>query len=212
MRRALAIALVLLAAPLAAPLAAQRNDVRLDIAVSAASARTDGPVVTTENLLAAPNTREILQAGFATQISYRVELWRKGTLFYELADRTDWLVRIQFEPSDQLYHVVRRQSKLLEDFGGFTTLTGAEAQFDKAYRASIHPERAGRYYYNLVVEVQPLLESDLDALQQWLKGSSSPAKSGAVVAIRGGVGRLMSRILGGDKQIYAKQSGVFTVP
>jgi hypothetical protein len=208
-RFAFAIALLLLTAPV--PVTAQRNGVQLDVSVPAANQGVEGPMVATQNLLSSPNTREILQAGFATQISYRVELWRKGALFYELSDRVEWLVRIQFDPADQLYHVIRRQNKQLEDFGGFTTLTGAEAQFGKAFRAPIHPGRTGRFYYNLVVEVQPLLESDLDALQQWLKGSSSPAKSGAVVAIRGGVGRLMSRILGGDKQIYAKQSGVFEV-
>jgi hypothetical protein len=205
-----ALAIVLLV--WTSPLAAQRGGVRLDVSVPPVNARTEGPLVTTENLLASQNAREILQAGFATQISYRVELWRKAGLFYELSDRIEWLVRVQFSPSDQLYHVVRKQDKQLDDFGGFTTLTGAEAQFGRAFRAPIHPDRAGRFYYNLVVEVQPLLESDLDALQQWLKGASSPAKSGAVEVIRGGVGRLMSRILGGDKQIYAKQSGVFVVP
>ena len=41
----------------------------------------------------------------------------------------------------------------------------AEAQFDGPFRARLHPNRSGRYYYNLTVEVQTLTETDLDALQ-----------------------------------------------
>ena len=205
-------AFALVALLVAAPLEAQRNGVQLDVSVSGASALTEGPVVTTSGLLADQSSREILQAGFATQITYRLELWRRGGLFYNLESRSEWLVRIQFDPHDDMYHVVRMQDNQLDDFGGFATLTGAEAQFGRAFRARVHPDRSGRYYYNLVVEVQPLLESDLDALQQWLKGSSSPTKSPAIASIRGGVGRLMSRVLGGDKKRYEARSGVFTVP
>jgi hypothetical protein len=196
----------------AAPLMAQRNRVHLDIAVASADALSDGPMVATENLLTDPNTREILQAGFATQINYRIELWKKGGIFDDRSGLADWYVRVQFDPNDKLYHVVRKQDKGLEDFGGFTTLTGAEAQFGKAFRAPIHPSQSGRYYYNLIIEVQPMLESDLDALQEWLKGPSAPGKANPVSTVRSGVGRLVSRLLGGDKQIYKGQSGTFTVP
>jgi len=196
----------------AAPIGAQRNGVQLDVNASSANALTEGPVVTTSGLLADQSSREILQAGFVTQVTYRLELWRKGGLFYDIDARSEWMVRIQFDPHDELYHVVRIQGNQLEDFGGFATVTTAEAQFGRAYRARIHPNRSGRFYYNLVVEVQPLLESDLDAVQQWLKGSSSPAKSTAVESIRDGLGRLMSRVIGGDKKRYEARSGVFTVP
>jgi hypothetical protein len=196
----------------AAPVVAQRNGVQLQVAVPSAGAVTDAPIVTTGGLLADPNTREILRAGFATKIQYRVELWRKGSLFYNLADRAEWDVTVYFNPTDQLYHVIRRSANQLEDFGAFATVTTAEAQFGKAFRAPIRPNRSGRYYYVLVVEVQPMQESDLDALLQWARGPTSPANNGIVIALRGGVGRLMSRVLGGDKQHYDVRSRIFSVP
>ena len=195
----------------AAPVVAQRNGVRLQVAVSAVAAAVEGPTITTANLLADPNTRELLRAGFATKIHYRLELWRKGGLFDDLSDRAEWDVFVQYDPTSRVYNVIRRQDNQLESFGGFGTVTTAEAQFDRPFRAPLHPKRSGRFYYNLIVEVQPMLESDLDALQQWLRGPSSPIKSSFVLAIRGGLGRLMSRILGGDKRHDEVRSGVFTV-
>jgi hypothetical protein len=196
----------------AAPLVAQRNGVQLEVAVPAGNALTDEPVVTTGGLLSDPNTREMLRAGFATKIQYRVELWRKGALFYDMTDRAEWDVSVYYNPSDQLYHVIRRSANQLEDFGAFATITTAEAQFGKAFHVPIRPNRSGRFYYVLVVEVQPMQESDLDAMVQWARGATSPANNSIVIALRTGVGRLMSRVLGGDKQHYDVRSRVFTVP
>ena len=195
-----------------APLAAQRNGVHLEVATPAGAAVTDGPIVTTSGLLADPNTREILRAGFATKIQYRIDLWRKGRVFDNLTTRATWDVTVYLNPTDQLYHVIRRSSNQLEDFGAFATVTTAEAQFGKPFRAPIRPTRSGRYYYMLDVEVQPMQESDLDALLEWARGPTSPANNGIVLALRSGVGRLMSRILGGDKQQYDVRSGIFNVP
>jgi hypothetical protein len=191
---------------------AQRNDVQLQVATPVAAAVTEGPIVTTNGLLADPNTREILRAGFATKIQYRVELWRKGRIFDNLTSQVLWDVTVYMNPTDQLYHVIRRSSNQLEDFGAFATVTTAESQFGQPFRAPIHPTRSGRYYYMLHVEVQPMQESDLDALLEWARGPTSPANNGIVLALRGGVGRLMSRILGGDKQQYDVRSGIFSVP
>jgi hypothetical protein len=196
----------------AGQLFAQRDGVHLEVKVDSATASTQGPTITTENLLADPNTRELLRAGFATKIHYRLELWRKGGLFNDLTDRVEWEVDVWYDPTQRVYDVIRRQDNQIENFGGFATATTAEAQFDRPLRAPLHPKRSGKYYYHLVVEVQPMQESDLDALQQWLRGPSSPIKSSFVLAIRAGVGRLMSRILGGDKRQDDVRSGLFSVP
>lgn len=205
-------ALGLIALLWAAPLVAQRTGVQLEVATPVPAAVTDGPIVSTSGLLADPNTREMLRAGFATKIQYRVDLWRKGAVFYDLTSHVDWDVTVYLDPTDQLYHVIRRSSNALEDFGAFATVTTAEAQFGKPFRAPIRPSRAGRYYYMLSVEVQPMQESDLDALLDWARGTASPANNGIVLALRSGVGRLVSRILGGDKQQYDVRSGIFSVP
>ena len=197
----------------AAPLVAQRDRVTLEVAVNAASALQEGPMITTANLLAAANTRELLRNGFATRIHYRLELWRKGGVFDDRSGITEWDVLVQQDPMTHMYSSVRRQgNQVIESFGESATVTTAEAQFDRPFRAPLHPNRSGRYYYNLTVEVQTLTETDLDALQQWLRGPTSPQKSNPVTAVSSGMGRLFSRMLGGGKQLQQERSGVFEVP
>ena len=47
-----------------APLVAQRDVVHVTVAVNPTAALQEGPTITTENLLADPNTRELLRNGF----------------------------------------------------------------------------------------------------------------------------------------------------
>ncbi len=198
-------------APLSAS-RAQRARVQLDVSVPAGNPAGEGPTIASGNLLADDNTREILRAGFATKVHYRLELWRKGGWFDDPAGRSEWDVFVQYDPATQLYNVVRRLDNQLESFGGFATVTSAEAQFGRAFRSTLHPDRSGRFYYVLTVDVQPMQESDLDALQQWLRGPTAPGKADPLSALRGGVGRLMSRVLGGDKRQYAARTGIFRIP
>jgi len=209
---ALAALLALYSLYPAAPLAAQSDRVQLGIAVVPATALDEGPLITTANLLADPKTRELLRAGFPTRIHFRLELWRKGGWFDDPNGHVDWYVEVKYDPTAQLYKVVRRQEPgLLEDFGGFGTATSADAQFGKPFRASLHPNRSGRFYYNLIVDIQTLSESDLDALQQFFRGPSAPGKSNPLTALRSGVGTLVSRVLG-DKRQYKDNSIAFTIP
>ena len=60
--------------------------------------------------------------------------------------------------------------------------------------------------------MQTLTESDLDALQQWLRGPTAPGRGNPITALRSGIGTLFSRILGGDKRHYESRSELFTVP
>jgi len=197
----------------AAPLAAQRDRVRLEIAVNPATALQEGPSITAENLLADANTRELLRNGFATRIQYRLELWRKGGWFDDRSGFSEWEILVQQDPTSQAYSAVRRQgNRVIETFADVATVTSAEAQFARAFKAPLHPSRSGRYYYSLIIDVQTLTESDLDALQQWLHGPTAPGKGNPVTAVRSGVGRLFSRMLGGGKRHYEAQSAVFRVP
>jgi hypothetical protein len=206
-------ALVLAGMLWAAPLVAQRDRVTLEVAVNAATSLQDGPTITTANLLADANTRELLRNGFATRIHFRLELWRKGGWFSDLSGRDEWDILVQQDPTTHQYSAVRRQNnQVTESFGESATVTSAESQFDRPFRSSLHPNRSGKYYYNLIAEVQTLTETDLDALQQWLRGPTSPQKSNPITAIRSGIGRLFSRMLGGGKQLYQGRSGVFEVP
>jgi hypothetical protein len=201
------------AAPLRAPLAAQRNSVKLEIALPAPTALgTDGPAVATANLLADDKTRQLLRSGFPTRIHYRLELWHKRRWFDDPEGRTEWDVLVLYDPTVQRYTVQRTHDNELENFGGFATVTSADVRCGVPYRPGLHPKKSGTYYYNLIVDVQTLTESDLDALQQWwLHGPSAPGKSNPVTTIRSGLGVLLSRVLGGDKRHYEARTGEFAV-
>jgi hypothetical protein len=198
-----------------APIAAQSSRARVDVVdIVPANALTHGPGITSTNLLSDPNTRRLLREGFPARIHYRLELWRKGGWFDDLDGRTEWDVLVAYDPTTQLYNVLRRTSDdaVHEDFGGFRSATSAEEQVSKMYRASLHPNRSGRFYYDLNVDIETLTVSDLDALQQWYRGTTAPGADGnPLTALRSGVGTLLSRVLGGSKVHYQRTSGVFAV-
>ena len=202
-----------LSALLSAPLAAQGNQVKLEIALPpAAQLGTDGPAIATANLLADDKTRQLLRSGFPARIHYRLELWHQRRWIDDPEGRTEWDMLVSYDPTVQRYTVVRTHDNELENFGGFATVTSADVRCGVPYRPGLHPRKSGKYYYNLIVDVQTLTESDLDALQQWwLHGPSAPGKSNPVTTIRSGLGVLLSRVLGGDKRHYEQRTGVFTV-
>lgn len=197
----------------ATPLFAQ-NDPKLEIVLPPANAMQDGPSIRTANLLADARTRELLRNGLPTDVHYRLELWRKGRWFSgdDPTGKVEWDVLIQYDPIAQVFNVVRRMgTRLHETFVGTSTITAAEQEFGSPFRVALSPTRPGKYYYNLVVDVQTLTESDLDALQQWIRGPDAPGKSNPVNTIRSGVGTIVSRLLG-NKDTYQQQSATFSAP
>ena len=198
----------------AAPLLGQRDRVQLDVEVVAGSSPGGGASVGTANLLGDARTRELLRNGFPARIHYRLELWSKGGWFGDRRGTAEWDVLVAYDPTTERYNVVRRtaDNRLYENFGGFASIEAAEQEIGRPFRVGLGPTRSGKYYYNLVVDIQTLTVSDLDALEQWLRGPSAPTRSNPLKAIRGGVGTLLSRLLGGDKRHYEQKSGVFSVP
>jgi len=206
-RFVLAFLLVLLTAPLAA----QETRPRLDIMLGATPAQ-DGPLIVTTNLLADPHTRDLLVNGaFPERMHFRLELWRKGSVFDDLDGRTEWDMLVSYDPTQKLFNVVRRLENQFEDFGGFPTVTAADLQIARPFRVPLRPDQSGHYYYNLIVEVRTLTETDLAALQQFLRGTPQ-ATSQPLSWLGKNLGRLMSRVLGGNTRQYAQQSDLFGVP
>jgi hypothetical protein len=194
----------------AAPLAAQRDVARLEIAVVSGSVQ-EGPAVSTANLLNDAETRDLLAHGFTAGIHYRLELWRQGTVVNDFDGRSEWDVLVSYDPTRKLYSVVRKQNNdILENFGSFTTVEAAESMFGRAMRVPLRPNRAGRYYYNLIVEVRALTETDLDALLQFMRGPRG--RSNPFSFIGTGIKKLFTRVLGGKKRHYEQQSVFFSFP
>jgi hypothetical protein len=126
------------------PLAAQRPP-RLEIAVPSGNALTEGPAIVTAGLLSDAKTREHLRNGFPARIHYRLELWRKGGVLSgdDRSGTSEWDVLVNFDPTSQLYNMIRRSSddSYRENFGTFATLASADMQLSKPFKTSLHPRR-----------------------------------------------------------------------
>ena len=174
---------------------------------------SEGALVSATRILDDPHVEELLRAGFAAEMHFRLELWRSGRVFDDIESSTTWDTRVKYDPYTQLYRVGRRQGLQMEDLGSFATLPEAEAVLAKPFRVSLAAaERGRRYYYVALLEVETLQVSDLDELQRWLRGDVQPAVRGRgnpLSALRNGLGRLLSRVLGGDKHSYDQRSPIF---
>jgi hypothetical protein len=205
-------AIVLLLSLLAAPLSAQTERPRLDIVLGAAPGQDDPSVLTT-NLLADPHTRDLLVNGaFPERMHFKLELWRKGGVFSDLDGRIEWDMLVSYDPTQRIFNVVRRLENQFEDFGGFSSIAAADIQIARPFRVPLRASQSGHYYYNLTVEVRTLTETDLAALQQFLRGTPQQATTKPLSWLGRSIGKLLSRVLGGDTRRYAQQSGVFGVP
>jgi hypothetical protein len=219
-RRSLLLPIVVWLASLSAPAGAAAQNRGPDVSVSnVALGPTGAPSavaasVTSTSLLADAKTRELLKSGFATEIRYRLESWREAGWFDDLESSTEWIVLVSYDPSTQLYRVVRRHGNQLEDFGGFATVELADAAVARPYVVALKARDRGRqYYYTVAADVETLSVSDLDELQRWLRGDLQPAVHGHnnfISALRNGLGTLVSRLLGGEKRHYEGRSPTYS--
>jgi hypothetical protein len=199
--RALLLGAVLLSG---VPAWAQRAP-RLD--VTPPGAADVGAVVTTTNLFAEPEMRDLVRAGFPASLRYRLELWRTGRLSDDLEGQLAWEFIIQYDPTAERYRVVRRQNGKLEDPASFATLATAQTLLERPTRTTLVPERAGsRYYYSLTLQIEALSVSDMDELERWLRGARSGT---AASAVGGGLRTLILRMLGEEKRRYDARSVTF---
>jgi hypothetical protein len=202
---------LILALAAAWPLGAQDGSPRLQLSMPPSIvARVDAPTVSFRDVLAEGHRRELLNAGWPTVLHCRVELWKRGVLFYDQESTVSWDVIVEFVPATRVYRVQRRQDGRLEALGQFATIEEAEQVIDKPYRVPLSPNaKGGRYYYQLGLDLQTLSGSDLDAWQRWVRGDAEPAihgKASPIGALRSGLGSLFSRVLGGETQHYEKRA------
>ena len=163
--------------------------------------------VTSIGLFSDPDIRDLVRSGFPLSLKFRLELWRSGGLFNDLEGREEWELTILYDPSAQRYRVVRRQGGRLEDLGSFATLATAQSVLERPLRVTLLPRREGsRYYYNFALEMEALSVSDMDKLEQWLRGVRGGT---AATAVSSGVRTLMLRMLGGERKSFERRSPTF---
>jgi len=84
---------------------------------------------------------------------------------------------------------------------------------DIPFRAPISlPRRGQKSYYNVVLDIETLSLTELDEVEQWLRGEVKPAvrgKKNPGTAMSRGMRTLVIRLLGGEKRRYEARSGTF---
>ncbi|MDB4913153.1 MAG: hypothetical protein JWM95_797 [Gemmatimonadetes bacterium] len=197
--------LILAAMFIGAPMHAQRAP-KLEV-TPPSSASDAGAMVTSLNLFAEPDMRDLVRSSFPASLRFRLELWREGRLFHDLEGQFQWDLIIQYDPTSERYHLIRRLNGKLEDLGSFATLATAQMVLETPMKTTLVPERAGaRYYYTIALDIEALSVSDMDQLARWLRGvRSGPAPS----AVSSGLRTLILRMLGGEKRRYRDKSPTF---
>ncbi|MEJ2185256.1 MAG: hypothetical protein P8Z36_04880 [Gemmatimonadota bacterium] len=76
----------------------------------------------------------------------------------------------------------------------FATYQDASSALAQPTAPPIAPRSSGRYYYLAALEIGTLSLSDLDELEDWLKGELQPAVSGGA-SVSGAIGRGLKRLL-----------------
>ena len=196
----------------AAPVTAQKPQIAF-VMPEASALSTEPPSVRSSALITDGAMLDLLRNGFPARLHYRVERWATGGWFDDMAGEAEWDVVVRYDALSkqfQVYRVVRRKTVSL---GTFATIAEAEAAFDAAFPVPIRPPKRGqRSYYTLVVNIETLSLTELDEVEQWLRGELKPAvrgKGNPGTAMGRGVRTVMVRILGGEKRRYETRSGTF---
>ena len=174
---------------------------------------TEPPSVRSVSLLSDEAMRNLLVNGFPARLHYRMERWASGGWFDDIKATAEWDVVVKYDALGKQYHVFRAVANRALELGSYPTLGDAEEMVDAAFRAPISPAKRGqRTYYNLVLEIETLSLTELDEVEQWLRGEVKPAvrgKKNPGTAVSRGVRTLMVRLLGGERRRYEARSGAF---
>jgi hypothetical protein len=197
------------------PRVAAAQEPELEVRLPAPAARaTESPFTRTAGLLRADPMDELMRSGFPARIRYKIERWSAGGWADDLRATREWNVVVRYDQLGGVFSVVRVFRGTATSLGEAPTIAGADSIVARLTRTPMPPPRRGeRSYYTLAVELEMLSMSDLDELENWLRGEFRPAVRGERspgTAITRGIRTLFVRLLGGEKRRYEARSATFT--
>ncbi len=193
--------LVLLAAAVPGAARAQTgNSVRLEVRLTADTARTGSraPVVRSENLLGDGRWLSTLRSGLPVRLHYRIEVWRsRDGWMDQLTRQVYWDVVLRHEPLLDEYTMLTIFGSRVQE-RRYATLDALSAALTFAYQINVSPTDPGNYYYSATLEVSTLSDADLDELERFLEGDLGQARSegGLGDALGRGATRFLLRLAG----------------
>jgi hypothetical protein len=197
---------------LGSQLPAQNAQVGIGLPAQALLA-TEPPVVRSSSLITDGATVDLLRNGFPARLHYTMERWTTGGWFDGIAAEAQWDVVVRYDALGKAFHVYRVARGQTTLLGIFATVAAADAALGAPFQAPIAPPKRGqRGYYTLVLDIEALSLTELDELEQWLRGDLRPAVRGrknAGTAVGRGVRTIVVRLLGGEKRRYEARSPTF---
>jgi hypothetical protein len=137
-----------------------------------------------------PALEEAVRSGLPLRLRFTLELWR-DELFDDLVQHVEWTLVLQYEPLRNRFRVLGQDPDSIPEYASYQE---ARMALERPAIPSIRPPRSGRYYYLAALEVETLSLSDLEELENWLRGELQPAVQGGG-SVSGAVGRGLKRIL-----------------
>lgn len=195
---------------------AQRS-ARVEIELSPTALRGDeAPRVRALRVLSDARLRDLLRNGFPARLHWRVEAWSTRGWFDDLKGAVEWDVIVRYEPLERRYEIVRIDAEgNPTPLGRTENFANVEAIIERPQQPPIlPPRRRDRVYYNVSLDVEMLSVSDLDEVEQWLRGELRPAVRGQRnpgTAVTRGVRTVVARLLGAEKRHYEQRSVRFDV-
>lgn len=165
------------------------------------------PAVAVGGVLADEALEEAARSGLPLRMRFRVELWR-DELFDDLVQQDAWTAVLAYEPLERRFLAGTDSLAAFADYGP------ARAALERVYLPALTPVRPGRYYYLAFLEIETLSLSDLDELEQWLRGELEPAVRGrrsVPGALGSGLKRVLIRVLDLPARRYQARSAPFRV-
>lgn len=174
---------------------------------------SEPPSVRSASLITDGSTLDLLRNGFPARLHYTMERWSTGGWFDGIEAEAQWDVVVRYDAMGKAFHVYRVARGRTSLIGVFATVAEADAALGAPFQAPIAPPKRGqRSYYTLVLDIEALSLTELDELEQWLRGDLRPAVRGrknAGTAVGRGVRTIVVRLLGGEKRRYEARSPTF---
>ena len=210
MRRAALLAALLWASSLQA-----QHQPRLEITLPApAELLKEGPSLRALDVVSDAETQGLLASGFPARLHFRIELWSAGRVFDALTSRVEWDLFIYYDGMGSKYRVVRveREGEVITSAGQFATFAEMVKEVERPMRAPLRAARQkNRQYYIGVLDVASLELSDLDEVQQWLRGDVE-GNGHPGTALGRGIKKMFVRLLGAERRNLQARSRTFVVP
>ncbi|HKJ92653.1 MAG TPA: DUF4390 domain-containing protein [Longimicrobiales bacterium] len=148
------------------------------------------PALNLGSALDDPALRDAVRSGLPLRLRFTVELWR-DEIFDNLVDRTRWTLVLQYEPLSGVYRLLDPRTDSVTSFASYEEASSA---LTRPRAPPMAPGDPGRYYYLATLEIGTLSLSDLDELEDWLRGELQPAVTGGG-SVSGAIGRGLKRLL-----------------